>query len=175
MKPHTTHHDDCGCLSEKHRAEIDALRARADKLEGALVCANNNTKRGRLALAASQAEVRELREALAMTWPGISGYSAPQSPLGALGGDIQRTHRAATAALSRPPGDDAALREVCRRVAERAIKAGQPTHVYVDDTDASALARAADAAVCGELGYIAHSAARILGQPGDDAAPTKEE
>ena len=43
MKPHITHHDDCGCLRKRHQAEVDALRAQ---------------------LAAAQAENLKLREAL---------------------------------------------------------------------------------------------------------------
>lgn len=194
MKPHTTHHDDCGCLSEKHRAEIDALRARVAEVEAERVAAVAACEsvaevvapdadfvtladRVRLALAASQAEARELREALAMTWPGISGHSAPRSPLGALGGDIQRTHRAATAALSRPPGDDTALREVCRKVAEevrRTVNARAEADMLRGNPITGAHHRALDAldmkvAVNDVLG------APILGQPGDDAAPTEEE
>lgn len=35
---HTTHHDDCGCLSERFKAEVDALRAKLAETEDA-VCA----------------------------------------------------------------------------------------------------------------------------------------
>lgn len=33
MKKHTTHHDDCGCLSARYRAEIAKWHARAESAE----------------------------------------------------------------------------------------------------------------------------------------------
>ena len=165
MKPHTTHHDDCGCLSEKHRAEVDALRARVAEVEAERdkaairahlvdVAAEHESAFNLTALAASQAEARELREALTQLIPeatrGRSCAHTWNAPCAAC---------RASALLSRPHGDDTALREMLGR----AINEAWWGKAYPEEAnESSAVLRS-------------HIVNRILGQPGDDAAPTKEE
>ena len=172
MKPHTTHHDDCGCLSEKHRAEIDALRARVAEVEAEQVeTRRHNAELGLLAsdkvleAIQAQAEVRELREKLRphvcevdeMSWHGEAMHCAL---CGATWNNGEKRNEPATpethkpeCLLSRPPGDDTALREVLKS-AMRMVAEG------IDDQ-----LRTKGGAVM-DFDALVN---RILGQPGDDA------
>ncbi len=173
-------------------AEIDALRARVAEVEAERdkaairahlvdVAAEHESAFNLTSLAASQAEVRELREALKAAWPTLHYYGhrpgeqhVNASPTRRSVADVLDL---AGAALSRPPGDDTALREVCRKVAEevrRTVNARAEADMLRGNPITGAHHRALDAldmkvAVNDVLG------APILGQPGDDAAPTKEE
>lgn len=192
MKPHTTHHDDCGCLSEKHRAEIDALRARVAELEQEYgiyrrtlrdlhaLCGHEGEptthgldyttvlgarlrKHGdaALALAASQAEARDLREALTQLIPeatrGRSCAHTWNAPCAAC---------RASALLSRPHGDDTALREMLTEAVAVAKLEGMKGQQYVTGGYG-----VSESDLCSDESIVN----RILGQPGDDAAPTKED
>lgn len=98
------------CDVLRRASEADALRAKLAEVEAQ----RNETRRYNgevgIALVAALAEVRALRGALER----IAGMSHV-SEVGSRG-DVARK------ALATPPGDDAALREVCRRVAVEASK-----------------------------------------------------
>lgn len=109
-RPHSTHHDDCGCLSERHaqqiadaNAAIKRLTRERDEAIHAAAEGNGCAQALERQLAASQAECAALRllgEALRREIDGVpnEGFDHQRA------GRIQSKTMALLAALSRPPG-----------------------------------------------------------------------
>lgn len=119
-RPHSTHHDDCGCLSERHAQQIAdanaAIKRLTRELDEAIHAAaegNGCAQALERQLAASQAECAALRvlgQALRREIDGVpnEGFDHQRS------GRIQSKTMALLAALSRPPGSRGALRAMLR-------------------------------------------------------------
>lgn len=148
-RPHSTHHDDCGCLSERHAQQIadanaaikrltrerDEATIRAYQVDKACEFADQEHA---VALAAAEARERELREALTALTACV-GYAQAKARYGPLfGNKCTPAIRAADAALSRPPGSREALRAMLLQCAGAVWATAAPS-VEMDSAECAAI------------------------------------